>query len=194
VHIVIERGENAPHEITEDVLTNAEGIALLVFTVPSDASGLTIWADFEPAIGEWPATSNTVNREVIPGGFDILSFIFSLFEDPITLAIIVGGGGGSLAGLILLRRRRGSPKISEPIATDTLAPPTSTPTAPTGEMDIIQDVIKENPNGMTRAQIAQSLEISTSKASAMVKQLLESDSGFEEIKEGRLRRIRFNPD
>ncbi len=194
VHIVIERGENAPHEITEDVLTNSEGIALLVFTVPSDASGLTIWADFEPAIGEWPATSNTVNREVTPSGFDILSFIFSLFEDPITLAIIVGGGGGSLAGLILLRRRRGSPKMSEPIATDTLAPPTTTPTAPAGEMDIIQDVIKENPNGMTRAQIAQSLEISTSKASAMVRQLLESDSGFEEIKEGRLRRIRFNPD
>ena len=103
----------------------------------------------------------------------------------------MGGGGGSIAGLVLLRRRRGGPKVTEPITTDTLAPPSTTPTAPTGEMDIIQDVIKKNPDGMTRAQIAQSLEISTSKATALVKKLLASESGFEEIKEGRLRRIRF---
>jgi hypothetical protein len=191
VHIVIVRGDSAPQEITEDALTNTEGVALVVFNVPSDATVLTIWADFVGAEGEWPAISNTVNREVSPGGFDILSFIFSLFEDPITLTIIVGGGGGSIAGLILLRRRRGVPKVSKPMVTDTIAPPTTAPTAPAGEMESVQNVIKENPNGMTRAQIAQSLEISTSKASAMVRKLLESNSMFEEVKEGRLSRIRF---
>ncbi|MHA1963784.1 MAG: hypothetical protein ACW97G_04295 [Candidatus Thorarchaeota archaeon] len=191
VHIMVERGENAPQERTEDVLTNAEGIALLVFNVPSDATGLTIWAEFEPAIGEWPATSNTINREVTPGGFDILSFIFSLFEDPLTLIIIVGGVGGSVAGLILLKRRRGGPKVTKPVATNTVAPPSVTPTAPVGEMDLLQDEIKQYPTGLTRTQIAKSLDISKSKASVLVKKLLESDTGFEEVIEGRLRRIRF---
>jgi hypothetical protein len=193
VHIVIERGDSAPQEIVEDALTNTEGIALLEFEVPLDTSGLTIWAEFEGSLGEWPAISNTENREVTPGGFDVLSFIFSLFENPAALAIIIGGGG-SLVGLLLIRRRRGMPRVSKPPVSEAIEPSMTTPTAPAGEMDSIQEIIKKNPDGMTRAQIAQSLEISTSKASAMVKKLLESDAGFEEVKEGRLRRIRFVPE
>jgi len=42
-----------------------------------------------------------------------------------------------------------------------------------------------------RETIAQSLEISTSKAGVMVNKLLESNPAFEEVREGRLRRIRF---
>ena len=184
VHIIVERGELAPQEFVE-VASD-----MLEFNVPHDATGLTIWAEFEGAEGEWPAISNTVNREVAPGGFDILSFIFSLFEDPVTLTIIVGGGGGSIAGLILLRRRRGSPKVSKPATTGTPTPSVA-PAAPKGEMDLLQDEIKQSPVGMTRIQIAKSLDISKSKASALVQKLLESDTGFEEVTEGRLRRIRF---
>jgi len=194
VHIMIERGESTPQELIEDILSNAEGIAQLVFNVPLDASGLTIWAEFEGSEGEWSATSNIIYRDVTPGGFDILSFIFSLFEDPVTLIIIVGGGGGSIAGLILFRRRRGKPRVSTPSATEDIAPPSLAPTAPAGEMDILQYEIKQYPVGLTRLQIAKSLDISKSKASALVRKLLESDIGFEEISEGRLRRIRFKPE
>ncbi|MFW9810731.1 MAG: hypothetical protein ACFFE6_15250, partial [Candidatus Thorarchaeota archaeon] len=147
------------------------------------------WAEFEGSIGEWPAVSNTEIREVSPGGMDMLSFIISLFEDPLTLTIIVGGGG-SIAGLIVLRRRRGRGTESVSIAEPVVAPSSMTP-PPKGEMDLLQDQIRGNIEGLTRAQIAQSLEITTSKAGAMVKKLLESNPAFEEVRDGKLRRIRF---
>ncbi len=185
VHIIVERGELAPQEFIE------EASDLLEFVVPYEATRLTIWAEFEGAIGEWSATSNVVIREVSPGVMDILSFIISLFGDPITLTIIVGGGGGSIAGLILLRRRRGKSRVSTPSITGDITPLSSVPTAPAGEMDILRDEIKKYPVGLTRTQIAKSLDISRSKAGVLIKKLLESDAGFEEVKDGRLRRIRF---
>jgi hypothetical protein len=203
VHILVQRGQNAPQELIEDISTNSEGLASLEFSVPTGATDLTIWAEFSGSVEVWSAMSNTINREVTPGGIDILSFIISLFEDPITLAIIVGGGGGLIAGLILLRRRRGKPSVSTssviediapPSVTEDIAPPSLAPTAPAGEMDILQDEIKQYPVGLTRTQIAKSLDISKSKAGVLVKKLLESDPRFEEISEGRLRRIRFKPD
>ncbi|MFW9965340.1 MAG: hypothetical protein ACFFCX_17340, partial [Candidatus Sifarchaeia archaeon] len=162
---------------------------LLEFNVPSDATRLTIWAEFEGSIGEWPAVSNRVIREVSPGGMDILSFIASLFENPLTLTIIVGGGG-SIAGLIALRRRR-SRAVIPPSTSEPIVAPISIVTPPRGEMELLQNQIRGRAEGLTRAQIAQSLEISASKANAMVKELLESNPLFEEVREGRLRRIRF---
>ena len=179
VHIIVERGQAAPQEYIEGASD------LLEFLVPTDATRLTIWAEFEGAEGEWPAVSNTVNREVTPGGMNILSL------DPITLTIIFGGGGGSLAGLILLRRRRRGVSTSSSV-TEPIVAPTTTPAAPMGEVDILQDKIKGSADGLTRAQIAESLEISPSKAEKMMKKLLKSDSGFEIVEEGKLRRIRFS--
>ncbi|MFW9963942.1 MAG: hypothetical protein ACFFCX_10285 [Candidatus Sifarchaeia archaeon] len=183
LHIIVERGQGAPQEFLETASDTYE------FLVPVDATGLTVWAEFEGSIGEWPAISNTVNREVTPGGIDILSYIISLFEDPITLTIIIGGGG-SAAGLLLLRRRRRGGIPSTSVADPVIAPTTAS-AAPVGEMEMLQDKIKGSSDGLTRPQIAQSLEISTSKAGAMVKKLLEENPAFEEIREGRLRRIRF---
>ena len=179
VHIIVERGQAAPQEYIEGASD------LLEFLVPTDATRLTIWAEFEGAEGEWPAVSNTVNREVTPGGMNILSL------DPITLTIIFGGGGGFLAGLILLRRRRRGVSTSSSV-TEPIVAPTTTPAAPMGEVDILQDKIKGSADGLTRAQIAESLEISPSKAEKMMKKLLKSDSGFEIVEEGKLRRIRFS--
>jgi len=170
VHIIVERGQSAPQEFIE-VASD-----LLEFHVPSDATGLTIWAEFEGTVEEWPAISNTVNRDVSPGSIDPLAF------DPITLAIVVGAGGGSIAGLIFLRRRRHRASIPSTSITDPVVTPTTTPTAPAGEMEMLQEKIKEHPDGLTRNQVAQSLEITTSKARAMVKHLLGSELGFEEIR------------
>jgi hypothetical protein len=188
IHVLL---EGLPLTI-ESVMTDVDGIATLEFQVPGTATDLTIWAEFMETMEEWAAVSNTVNREVSPAGIDILAFIISLLEDPVTLTLIVGGCG-AVAGLVVLRRRRrgGTPSSS---AADSIVDPTPTPSAPIGEMDIMQDKIKGSVDGLTRAQIAQSLEISTSKARAMVKKLLESDTAFEEVKEGRLRRIRFRRD
>jgi hypothetical protein len=158
--------------------------------VPWDATRLTIWVDIEYAIGEWPAKSNIISRDVAPASMDMLSFIISLFENPVTFVIIVGGFGGSIAGLIFLRQRRGRGGTSTLIIANPVIAPESMPLAPAGEMDTLREKIRENTNGLTRAQIAQSLEISTSKAGALVKNLLESDSEFYEVREGTKRIIR----
>jgi hypothetical protein len=95
-----------------------------------------------------------------------------------------------------------APPVAEDIAPPSVAPsitedialPSIASTAPVGEMDVLKDEIKQYPVGLTRTQIAKTLDISKSKAGVLVRKLLESDSRFEEIKEGRLRRIRFKPD
>jgi hypothetical protein len=194
VHILIERDQTSPQEHTDQIITNTEGLAVIDFDVPLGATRLTIWADFENGPGEWPASSNIEVREVSPGGMDFLAFIRSLLEDPITLVLVAGGIGIPGAGLLLLRRRRGSRGISKISVADAVTPPPSTPVPPAGEMATAQELIKSSPAGMTRVQIAQALEISTSKANAMVRKILDSDTRFEEIREGRLRRIRFKLD
>jgi hypothetical protein len=181
VHIVVERGTLADLEFIEVASDSLE------FTIPSDATRVRIWAEFQGAPGEWDAISNTLIR-------DIKSSVF-LYENPVTLMTIAGGSGGLIVGLVFLKRRKGKvslPTTSSPTAINASPPVTLAPTAPASEMELLQERIIENPSGLTRAQIAQSLEISTSKAGAMVKKLLESDSTFEEIREGRLRKIRFS--
>ena len=192
IHILIEREQSVPQEHAELISTNSEGLAILEFAVPLDATKLTMWADFEPSLGEWPAESNTEVREVSPAGMNLLIFIRSLFENPITLIIFVSGVGLPVAGLFMLRRRRGAPRAPVGEMSKSIVSASPTPSAPVGEMESLQEIIRKSPNGMTRAQIAQSLEISTSKASALVRKLLASGLGFEEINEGKLRRIRFN--
>jgi hypothetical protein len=193
VHILVVSSTEliAPAEFIEEITTNSEGLALLEFDIPSDATSLSIRAEFAGSESEWSAISNTVDRNVTPGGIDILSFIISLFEDPITLTIILGGGCGLGAGVLLLRRRRRRPRVPKVSVAEEVIPPSVEPTAPAGEMDILKEEIKQYPVGLTRSQIAKALDISISKAGVLVKKLLESDSRFREFKEGRLRRIRF---
>ncbi|MFW9963759.1 MAG: hypothetical protein ACFFCX_09360 [Candidatus Sifarchaeia archaeon] len=196
VHILVVRSTQliAPQEFIKDILTNSDGSAVLDFTTPSDATDITIWAEFTGSESEWSATSNTISRTVRPEGIDILSFIISLFQDPITLTLILGGGGGLGAGALLLRRRRRGPRTPAASIAEEILPPSIAPTAPAGEMDILKEEIREYPVGLTRTQIAKSLDISKSKAGILVKKLLTSDPRFEEISEGKLRRIRFKPD
>jgi len=189
-HIVIQRGQEATQNRIYTNTTNSNGLAVLEFTVPLDATRLTIWAEFEGSISEWPAISNTIDRLVTSTGIDILSFIFSLFSNPVTLILIIGGGGGLFGGL-LVRRRRSVVRLPSTPIIETSISPSSMQTAPAGEMEIMQNEIKKHPEGMSRAQIAQLLEISSGKASALVRKLLDSDLGFEEVKEGRLGKIRF---
>ena len=194
VHIVIDRRNKAPQVLTDQVTTISDGLTTLEITVPSDATSLTIWAEFEGSISQWPAISDTVYRETSPGGFDILAFIFSLFSNPVTLIITLGIFGGPLAGALFYRRRRGIPtSTGASMVESTITEPTSFP-PPASELDLIQDLIKSSPAGLTRVQIAQKLEISTSKASAILKKLLDSDTRFNEIREGKLRRVVFKGD
>jgi hypothetical protein len=191
VHIVVERKNNAPQVLTDEIITMSDGMASLELRVPNDATSLTIYAEFEGSISEWPAISDTVYRETSPGGFDILAFIFSLFSNPVTLIITLGIIGGPLAGVLFYRRRRGIPASSGASVIESAITHPTSPPAPASELELIEFLIKKSPAGLTRAQIAQALEISTSKAAALVRKLLASASGFEEVKEGRLGRIKF---
>ncbi|MFW9835740.1 MAG: hypothetical protein ACFFEK_17185, partial [Candidatus Thorarchaeota archaeon] len=83
---------------------------------------------------------------------------------------------------------------STPTVTEDISPVFVPSTAPAGEIDILQDEIKQYPIGLTRMQIAKALDISESKARELVKKLLESNPRFEEIAGRRTRRIRFKPD
>ncbi|MFW9812473.1 MAG: hypothetical protein ACFFF9_08450 [Candidatus Thorarchaeota archaeon] len=92
LHIVVDRVVGQPQEYVESRSNSFE------FTVPLDATQLTIWAEFDGSIEEWPAVSNTITREVTSSGIP--------FGDPMTLIMIVGGaGGGVLVVLFLIRRR-----------------------------------------------------------------------------------------
>ncbi|MFW9807388.1 MAG: hypothetical protein ACFFFK_11725, partial [Candidatus Thorarchaeota archaeon] len=129
IHIVIEREQSSPQEHAELTYTNSEGLAVLEFAVPLDAKKLTIWADFEPELGEWPAVSNTEIREVSPAGMNLLIFIRSLFENPITLIIVVSVVGFPVAGLFMLRRRRGVPSAPVGSMAKVVISPPPTPSA-----------------------------------------------------------------
>jgi hypothetical protein len=92
LHIIVDRAIGTPQEHIETVSDSSE------YTVPSDATQLTIWAEFEGSIEEWPAISNTIIKEVRSVGLPPL--------DPLTLTIIAGGGGGAVLVILSLIRRR----------------------------------------------------------------------------------------
>ncbi len=188
ISIVVHLSDGGQQIIVESVITDVDGLALITLEVPDDATELEISVSFQGSISEWPAKTSTQYFDVIPAGTSTGSPIIA---DPFIISIVVGGISFPFLALLFRRRRKGGGTPSTSV-TKEIASLVPSPSAPVSEMATLQEKLMGIPDGLTRAQIAQSLEISTSKAGAMVKKLLESDSAFEEVREGRLRRIRFS--
>ncbi|GAG57478.1 unnamed protein product, partial [marine sediment metagenome] len=97
-----------------------------------------------------------------------------------------------LLALAFRRRRRVGGRVSAPVSVAPVTPPTS----PLSEMQKrLRNEIVNSEDGITRAELSRRLGPSASKIGAMVRDLLNSNSGFYEVREGAKKLIRFrNPD
>ncbi len=189
ISIIVHLSEGDQQVIIEGVSTNSQGLAEITFEVPHDAIELEISASFQGSISEWPAETATVHVDVTPSGTGGGSPIVA---DPLVLTIITSGISLPILALAFRRRRRGGGRVSAPVSVEPVAPPPS----PLSEMQKkLRDEIANSEEGITRAELSRRLGPSASKIGAMVKDLLNSDSGFYEVREGAKKIIKFrNPD
>jgi hypothetical protein len=146
---------------TQSLETNEEGIAVFNFNVPADATSLQISVRYAGSISAWPAESEPKTVHVVSGELGILDLIF---RNPVILTAILGGISVPALGLVLL-------SIEDPI-------------------EKMKDAISKSELGLTRSELSERLGISSSKISAIVKDLLESNPEFHEVREGSKRIIR----
>ena len=172
-------------------MTNSNGLATIIFEVPTNAAELEISASYDGSISEWPTESSVMVVEVIPAGTGSSGPIIS---DPLVLTIVTGGISIPLIGLALRRRKRGSSMVSAPVASTPViqTSPPSTPT--TGIQQRLREEILNNDEGLTRAELSRRFGVSSSKIGTMVKDLLDSDAGFYEVKIGAKKLIKFRKD
>ncbi|MHA2046935.1 MAG: hypothetical protein ACW99G_19260, partial [Candidatus Thorarchaeota archaeon] len=192
VTITVILDEGGPQFVIEGVVTNAEGLTTTTLDVPTNAIELEIRASFRGSISEWPVESSIVSIDVTPAGTGGGSPVFT---DPLVLTIVTGGISLPLLALAFRRRRRGGGRVSSPVSVASVTP-VAPPTSPLSEMQKkLRDEIISSEDGITRAELSRHLGPSASKIGAMVKDLLNSDSGFYEVRDGAKKLIKFrNPE
>jgi len=190
--IVVHLNDGEQHTIIEGVYTDSSGIAEIMLAIPDDAIEIDASASFQGSLSEWSAESSVIHIDVTPAG---TGGGVPIGIDPLVLTIAAGGVSIPLLALAFRRRRRGGGKVSAPVsvASVTTAPP---PTSPLSEIQKrLRNEIANSEKGITRAELSRRLGPSASKIGAMVKDLLNSDSGFYEVREGSKKLIKFrNPD
>ena len=186
LYIVATVRDGGERTYIEVVITNSEGIATLNFEVPDDVSELSILAQYDGSVSEWPAESTSILVEVSSAGPDILTLLL----DPLTLTIILGGASIPLVAVSLRRRRRHSGSVKAAIEETEDVSVDSAPTSQ-GIGERLRNEIMSSEDGLTRAELSKRLGPSASKIGAMVRELLQSDSGFNEVREGSRRVIRY---
>jgi hypothetical protein len=157
-----------------------------MITIPENAIRIDVSANFQGSLSEWPSESLVIHVNVIPvrtGG--------SMITDPLVLTIITGGISIPLLALIFRRRRRGGRSTTAAVSVAPVAPMTP-PASLLSEMQKrLRSEIINNEEGITRAELSRRLGPSASKIGVMVKDLLNSDSGFYEVREGAKKLIKF---
>lgn len=189
--IIVHLINDEPQIIVEAVFTDSSGIAEVILTIPSNAIEIEASASFQGSLSEWPADSNSITIDVVPAGSGGWSLVI---PDPITLSIIIGGISLPLLAIVFIRKRRGGSKVSASVSVRT--PPHTPPVPPDGGIhQRLMSEIMNSGEGITRAELSRRLGPSASKIGAMVKDLLNSDSGFYEVREGAKKLIRYkNPE
>ena len=187
ISIVVHLDTGEQHLIIEGTTTDSSGIAEVTLAIPDNAIEIVASASFQGSISEWPTESSDVHIEVTPRGTGGAPIVV----DPLVLTIATGGVTIPLLALAFRRRRRGGVRVSAPVSVASVTPPTP-PTSPLSEMQKrLRDEIANNEDGITRAELSRRLGPSASKIGAMVKDLLNSDSGFYEVREGSKKLIKF---
>ena len=168
-------------------ITNENGVAVVTFEVPSDATSLEIIAKYSGSISTWPVESSTHHVEVVSGDSGLF---YTILKNPLMLSIMASGILVPLFGLIIMRRRRRA--LSGVIELSSLQSSDASILTPT-EMGPLNHVIAEilaSDTGLTRAELSTRLSLSSVKIGALVKDLLKSDPRFYEAREGVKRIIR----
>jgi len=172
---------------TQPLMTDEMGVAVNMFDVPDDATGLDILIQYAGSISVWPAQTSLHHIDVTT---NVLGIIDMILRDPVLLSAVVGGISLPIIGLGILKKRRGSPKSM-------MVSPTATST--TVDLDVtsidnpvnqIRSAISESESGLTRAELSERLGISSSKTGMLVKDLLDSDTDFYAFRDGTKRFIR----
>jgi len=187
ITIVVTLSQGGQQFIVEQTVTDSNGLAIIIFEVPDNAVELEVSASFDGSISEWPALSSIKSVEVTPAGTGGTGLII---PDPLVLSIIFGGISVSILALAFRRKRRGSGSAVS-VSVHSTAPilPPSSPA--TGIQQQLREEILNSEEGITRAELSRKLGASASKVGSMVKDLLDSDSGFFEVKEGAKKLIKF---
>jgi len=195
INIIVHLGEDTQQIITEGVVTDGDGQAIIMLDVPSGATEIEISASFQGSLSEWPSETSTYIVDVVPAGTDTGTGTGTgtspIIADPLTLTIIAGGISLPILALAFRRRRRSGGRITAPVSVSPAAPAVPTPTAAIGIQKRVRDEIISSEEGITRAELSRRLGPSASKIGAMVKDLLNSDTGFYEVREGSKKLIKF---
>jgi len=163
------------------------GVAIAMFDVPDDATGLDILVHYAGSISVWPTQTSLFHVDVTSGA---MGFIEMILSNPVLLSAVVGGVSLSFLGLALIRRRRGLSKdiMSSPVTSSTME--SIEPISLVEPIDRMKNEIIASESGLTRVDLSKRLGISSSKIGLIVKDLLESDSNFYEFRIGSKRLIR----
>jgi len=192
VTIVIEFDEGEPQVIVESAISNSGGLLTIVLNIPSDASELEVSASFQGSISEFPVQTSVSFVDVTQASTGTGTPIVA---DPLTIGVVAGGVSLPILALAFRRRRRGGDRVSAPVSVAAVTP-VAPPTSPLSDIQRrLRYEIANSEEGVTRAELSRRLGPSASKIGAMVKDLLNSDSGFYEVREGAKKIIKFrNPD
>ena len=187
INIIVHYGNGSQQSILIDVITDSHGVALFVFEIPNNAVELDVTATFQGSISEWPAESPTKSVNIIRGGTSGLGPIIS---NPVTLSIIAGGISLPLLALVYRRRRKVGERMLAPISNAAVTPMPPRTAVSGLQQKLIEEIINSE-EGITRAELSRRLGLSASKIGSMVKDLLNSDLGVYEVKEGVKKLIKF---
>jgi len=172
---------------TQIIETDSAGVATYVFYVPVDAASLGITVQYAGSISVWPAESEASAVLVRTGELGLLDMIL---RDPVLLSIVVGCASVPIASLALMRRRRShADNIKASIETSGILASTETISV-VGPIDKMKERVSASESGITRAELSKYMGISSSKTGILVKDLLDSDSSFYELREGTRRLIK----
>ena len=163
-------------------ITDMDGHGHVTFEIPLSAVQGTVRADYLGSISVWPAQSQEIELDIRRPGLDILSFILS---NPIALVAV---GGIGVVSVILLRRRGG---VHSSVKSAVEVSSAATPAPPLTDTQRVRHAIRSQAEGMTRQEISQSTGLSSAKVGEIIRDLLASDRGFFEWREGRQRLIRY---
>jgi len=188
VTIVIELDGGDYQVIVESVISNNDGLLLVLLDIPNNTSELEVSARFQGSISEWPAETSVILVDVTPAATGTGA---PINVDPVTIGIVVGGISIPILALVFRRKRRGSGRVTSAVST---APSQSVPQLPpsaSGMLQNVMDEIRNSEDGITRAELSRRLGPSASKIGAMVKDLLGTELGFYEVRDGAKKLIKF---
>ena len=183
VHVTITFRDGSQTTSTATDMTNHTGMLQVAFDIPTSVSELEIIASYDGSISAWPSDSEPASVDVIPVGVDVLSMILGLLVNPISWAAI---GTAGAAAYIVKRKRVPATELSSVASMASSA----VPSPPVTDIQKLQDLLRANPEGLSRKEISENLSLSSSKVGDLVRDLL-SDEQYYEWREGTRRLIRF---